>query len=97
MKKIVINGRRFEYEVFCDASEYGECYWTEFYEGTIRFYKKKYRIFGPMIECEVPNFIFEVPFDIEDVNITKSELREKLVRAVKILDRAKEIERGELI
>ena len=45
-KSLDVNGRKIEYEVFYDVSEYGETYETAFYEGTKIVSRKKYFLFG---------------------------------------------------
>lgn len=97
MKTIKIKGQQFEYEVFFDAHEFGEKEWTEFYQGTIVTYRKKYFLFGKIIKHERPKLIFKVDFNIEDLYYTKKEIREKLERKVELLNRKKEISKGEII
>jgi len=96
MKKITILGEEFEYERHYDEIGYNYSS-TRFYQGTEEIIKRKYIFFGEKITKVVPKKVFLVGFWIENPNWTKEELRKKLEREVKILNRAKEIERGELI
>ncbi len=97
MNSIKINGRTLEYEVFYDVSEYGETYETAFYEGTKTERRKKYLLFGPTIEKTVPNEIFKLYLNIEDPGYTKDDIRRKIERALELLERPSEIERGEIV
>ena len=97
MKKITIDGREFEYKVFRDCNEHGDWEWTEFYQGTeIRKYKR-FIFFGKTIKEVVPKLIFEISINIEDSCYTKEDIRKKLSRQVELLNRAEEINRGEII
>ena len=97
-KKILdVNGRKIEYEVFYDVSEYGETYETVFYEGTQIVSRKKYFLFGEQVSKEVPREIFRLYFNIEDEGRTKSEIRAIIERKLELLDRKDQIRRGELI
>jgi hypothetical protein len=53
--------------------------------------------FGPKITVEVPIQVFKFEGDIKSNHFTKEELRKKLEKKVKLLDRQAEIDRGELI
>jgi hypothetical protein len=97
MKSIDVNGRKIEYEVLYDCSEYGETYETIFYEGTEVKTRKKFLLFGEKIEKLVPKEIFRLYLDIEDEGMTRSEARRKIERRLELLDRKEQIERGELI
>ena len=97
MKTIEINGRKIQYEVLYDVSEYGDTYETVFYEGTQIVSKKKYLLFGETITKEVPYEIFRLYFNIEDEGRTKSETRAIIERRLELLDRKVQIERGEIV
>lgn len=97
MKTIEINGRKIQYEVLYDVSEYGDTYETVFYEGTQIVSKKKYLLFGETITKEVPREIFRLYFNIEDEGRTKSETRAIIERRLELLDRKAQIERGEIV
>lgn len=97
MKTIEINGRKIQYEVLYDVSEYGDTYETVFYEGTQIVSKKKYLLFGETITKEVPREIFRLYFNIEDEGRTKSETRTIIERRLELLDRKAQIERGEIV
>lgn len=102
MKKIIISGREFFYEIFADYDEFrGITYETEFYDQLGTKMEKKYNFFGhkfgPIVEVEDNSWVFSVNFNIEDETITKSELRSILERHVELLFRKSEIESGQLI
>lgn len=97
MKKITISGREFQYQNFWYESEFGDYAKTTFYQGTKTETYRKYWLFGPMITVEVPIEVFVFDDDIESNRFTKEELRQKLEKKVKLLDRQAEIDRGELI
>lgn len=97
MKTIDVNGRKLEYEIFYDVCEYGETYQTVFYEGTISKNRKKWFLFGPEIIISKPKELFKLYFNIEDPNLTKSDIRFTLERKIELLNREKEIEEGEII
>jgi len=97
MKTITISGREFQYQIFWYDGEYGDYAQTIFYQGTEIENKRKFWLFGPIITVEVPIEVFKFDGSIESVNFTKDELRKKLEKKVKLLDRQEEIDRGELI
>jgi len=97
MKSIDVNGRKIQYQVFYDVSEYGETYETVFYEGTRIVSRKKYYLFGEPVSKEEPREIFRLHFNVEDAHRTKSEIRAAIERRLELLDRKGQIRRGELI
>lgn len=98
MKKITILEQEFEYKVYADANEHdGVYYWTEFYQWTEVKTHKKYFLFGEVFTKIVPKLVFEVWIDIEDSCYTKAKIRARLEEQVELLNRAKEISRGEII
>lgn len=97
MKTLDINGRKINYEVLYDVSEYGETYETVFYEGTKITTRKKYYLFGEKISKEVPREIFRLYFNIEDERKTKRDIRSRIERELELLGRKEQIEKGELI
>ena len=94
MKELNVNNRIFQYQMFVDINGFIT---THFYEGTETITRKKYWLFGPYITKEVPHEVFTLNFSIEDDNYTKSEIQRRLESKIEILDRKKEIERGEII
>lgn len=106
MKSVTLLGKEYFYEI-----DYSECvgYFTEFGTRVVKKYSKKWLLCGPLIETEIlEDRVFFVYFDIENGELTKSELRETLEKELKkefkslkrkaeILDRKEEIKRGELI
>ena len=97
MKKITISGQEFEYKVFHDCTEHGDWYWTEFYQGTEEETYRKYLFFGEKKIRIIPKLIFTEHTNIEDNCYTKANIKKRLERQVELLNRKKEIERGEII
>jgi hypothetical protein len=97
METIIISGREFQYEIVWYDGEYGDYAETIFYQGTETETKRKYLFFGPIITVEVPIKVFKFDGNIKSNHYTKKELRERLEKKVKLLDRQAEIDRGELI
>jgi hypothetical protein len=93
MKKINIDGVELDYEIM--VSEFDE--WTYFYQGTKKVNKRKYFLFGPLVEVIKPIFVFKVGFNIESEFITKDVVRSHINRGVELLNRKEEIKRGEII
>jgi hypothetical protein len=46
LRYVDIEGRIIHYKCFFDTSEWGDMYWTEFYEGTVKVTRKKYFLFS---------------------------------------------------
>lgn len=97
MKSITINNKTFYYVVQLNCTEYGNYYWTEFYQETYTETYKKYWLFGPTLTREIPIILFQLYCDIEDKYLTKSDVKERIQRQVELLDREEEIKRGEII
>ena len=101
-KKISILGLEYFYLLCGDMNDYGdEWYWTVFYNETKIRSRKKYFLFGPIIEWEEPIELFRTEFDIEDSSYTKDELRvimeKKVIRFLGLQNREEEIRKGDLI
>ena len=97
MKTITVKDYTLHYKVEYDVNEFGDCEWTDFFLGTETVTRRKFWLFGKKIEKQVPKFVFSVNFDIETPTRTKQEIREILERRVELLNRAEEIEKGEII
>jgi hypothetical protein len=97
METITISGRDFDYKVVYYDGEYGDYAETIFYQGSETETHRKFWLFGPIITVEVPIEVFKFDGNIESNHYTKKELRKKLEKKVKLLDRQAEIDRGELI
>jgi len=97
MKEINVNGRTFQYEVEMYQGEFGYFYETLFYEGLETRTRKKYFLFGETITITKPKWVFTIHCDIESEYYTKSEIRNKILKQVELLERKKQIERGEII
>lgn len=97
MGKVNIKGRELKYIVQYDCSEYGDYYWTQFYEETYTKTYKKFWLFGPTLTKEVPIVLFTLHLNVEDEYYTKSDIRTKISRKLELLDRKEQIKRGELI
>ena len=97
MKSITINGRTFQYQIYADYDQFGDNVSTCFYDGTEIIKHKKYWFFGEVISKEEPKIVFELPFSIEDHSMTKEQVRSHIERAVTLLNRREQIQRGEII
>jgi len=97
MKEIAINGETFMYRVCWQMNEHYDYEWTEFFKEVKFTYRKKFFLFGKRIRIDKPQVLFTVAFSIEDHTITKEEVHDKLERAIALLRRKEEIERGEII
>jgi hypothetical protein len=97
MKTIKIGARELQYQTLCDEGLDGsDVIYTEFYEGTETYKAKKYLIFGPVIEKEVPKLLFTIYEDSNNERLTKGWWREKILRELELVNRKEELERGEL-
>ena len=97
MGSVTIKDKTFHYTVQYDCSEYGDYYWTEFYQETYTKTYKKYWLFGPTLTREIPIILFKLGLNIEDKCFTKKDIKERLDRQIELLEREEEIKRGEII
>jgi hypothetical protein len=104
MNKLEVYGLDIYYTLGHVCHEYdGDLYWTDFYtkEGVKNVKKWSWKKFRMVSTGEVvPNFIerFTLPFWItKSSHLTKKELRTILEKKVSIINREKELERGEFI
>ena len=97
LKTLFVNGQQFEYKVCSDVSEYDTYSWTEFYRGVEAVTYRKYWLFGEKVTVYKPKFVFKIYHDIENKGYTKAEVRKWIEREVELLNRADEIEKGEII
>jgi hypothetical protein len=100
-KTITILGKEYLYElVSYDCGPYGgdTCYNTYFYNPTpIIKTRKKYLLWGPEIEYSEYEQLFIIHCNIESSYFTKEEITKKILKEVALLNRADEIQRGEII
>jgi hypothetical protein len=97
MKTIKIGDRELQYQtVWDEALDGSDVIYTEFYEGTEVKKSKKYIVFGPVIEKEVPKLIFTIYEDANNTRVTKEWWRETILLELKLINRKEELERGEL-
>lgn len=97
MENINIDDKQFFYEIFVEVDEYGESWETVFYSELRTKKRKKYLLFGPMVEVPDHKEAFTVPFNIASPHLTKDELRSILERHVELLSRQEQILKGELV
>jgi hypothetical protein len=100
MKEITIKGRKYLYKVQYDIGEDGISSWVEtiFYNATpITKTRKKYWLWGPIVEYFEHEELFRVYLDIESPNNTKKYVTQKVMEKIDLLYRHEEIERGEII
>lgn len=94
MKDIVINGRKFQYELVYDEY-YSEI--TRFYDGVIITHRKKYFFFGRYIVIKEPKFVFSINLSIEDARYSKEQLIQYITPALNKYDRKIEIDNGDIL
>jgi len=92
-KEIVYDGKKYQYHQVEDNC--GEK--TYFYYNTTYASHPKYLIFGPIIIKTIPKFIFQIYGHIESEIFSKDDIRMKIHEKVNIINRRKEIKRGEII
>ena len=99
MKKLKFKDRNFLYRVSTyDAGHDCTGYETTFYDATPKITKrKKYFLFGDMIEVEDHTMLFTIYTNIEDPHQTKEKITEKIAEKVVILKRQEEIDRGDIV
>jgi hypothetical protein len=97
MKTLTINNRELKYRIFWHSSKYGECEWTEFYEGTTTKTYKRFCLFGKETTVVKPKYVFTIYRDIEDKSYTKKQVRDWIQYELDLLNREDEIMRGEII
>jgi hypothetical protein len=99
MKAITIGERTFEYQTAWIS--YGDVAGDEpvtiFYSGTKLVTKKKWWLFGPSIQTEVPKEVFRIYADSDDKELSKSWWRKRIEGEIDLLNRKEELEKGELI
>lgn len=86
-----------EYKIFHDVNEWGEGYFTEFYEGLNIIKRKKYWLFGEVITETEPNLLFTLDFSIESAFYTKGKVRRIIEEKLELMGRKEELKRGEII
>ena len=100
-KVITIEGRVYVYEVVSyDCGYYGAdtCYYTKFVNPVPKIKtRKKYLLWGPEIEYTEYETLFTINCNIESSDYTKEEITQKIMKEINLLNRAEEIERGEII
>ena len=101
MKSITYKDRNFLYEVEAFAcGDYGtfNCYETVFYDAihTVKT-RKKWWLFGPIVEYNVYNKLFKLYCNIESPGITDIEIRALLDIEIVLLNRRNEINKGNII
>jgi hypothetical protein len=94
MKSLTINNRTFYYDNYVDRYMNPT---TDFYEGIEKGVRKKYFLFGEKITITKQKYVFSLGIDIESPYLSKEDVRKYILKEIKILDRTKEIENGEII
>jgi hypothetical protein len=95
MKRLKFDDREFFYMVI-EWDEYKGS--TYFYDTTVYFAKrKKYWLFGEMINIPYYKELFRLSVNIEDPTFSKDDIREKIAKNISILERLEEIKKGEII
>jgi len=94
---IEIDGRRLYYKGFCEVSEVGTYYWTEFYETTEIIKYRKWFFFGPVLTKEVPKVLFTIFEDCNNPLRDREWWSEAIRKKLSIESRKIEIDSGKLI
>lgn len=101
MKQIEIQGRTFLYEVNRYSGDHDSSAYqiTHFYKPTpLIKTRKKYLFWGPDVNYLEYERLFSLEYvDIESPKFTKEIITQKIMDKIAILNRAEEIERGEII
>lgn len=89
-----------KYKVCFDSGEYGG-YYTEFYRGIKIKRIRKFLLFGPYIEYEVPNKLFSLSDNIEDCSYTseywRKQIDSQMERHAEKEARCKEIKNNKIV
>ena len=94
MKNIVVNGRKFQYEVSTDQY----CFTTtRFYDGLETIVRKKYFFFGKLIGTIKPKLVFVVEANIEASCFSKEQVLKMIESKLKIYNRQIEINNGIIV
>jgi len=100
MKEITFENTELLYEITSyETGDFGETssYETKFYSPDFEVVKrKKYYLFGDIVEIKVHELLFTVNFSIESHYKTKEDVYKVLKRNVDLLNRRKEIKNGKL-
>lgn len=100
MKQIEIQGRTFLYEVKRYSGDHDSSGYeiTHFYKPTPTIKtRKKYLLWGPEISYTEYERLFSLYHDIESPTYSKEKITKLIMDKIAILNRAEEIERGEII
>ena len=97
MKKLLFNGIELDLKICSYVSEAGDSNWVEFYYGTEIIRKKKYILFGDVIETENPKLLFTIYANYNDLTLSKRWWREKISEKFEVINRKEELLKGELI
>lgn len=101
MYEIEVSGRKLNYKILYDVSEFGETYETVFFDKIMvnekRWSWRKFKFVETGKLVEEHKTLFCLYFDLHDAAYTKKDIRNRLQREVELLSRAEEIERGEII
>lgn len=99
MNSIQIDGRNLQYESEDFSDMAGDWKATAFYEGT-ELVQRKRRIGlfkSEVYEVEEPKFLFRIYENVNNILLSKSWWKRKILHELELVDRENEIKRGELI
>lgn len=85
MKTININGKEFQYKIVESIDYDWHIIATEFYDGVKEIKHKKYWLFGPIITKTVPNYVYRLPYNIEDPSYSKESIDRSMLSFVTYL------------
>lgn len=97
MEKINYKDQEFLYIIEeYDCGEYG--YRTHFFNPVpITTYRKKWYLFGPKVEEIIYEKLFTLDYSIRSPKKLKEDIQNDLDRNIKLINRQKEIEQGDIV
>jgi hypothetical protein len=101
MKTLDYRGFCFLYKIIrtdCGDDGVYNCFETIFYDGeTITKTRKKWILFGPIVEYKVYNELFRLYCNIESTQKTRRDVQKILDKQIDLLKRIEEIKNGNII
>ena len=90
MKEVTVKGITLQYDL--RYSYYDE--YTEFYYGIETVRRKKFYLFGPVIEYTKPKYVFTIYASTEDPSLSKEWWYNKISKKIDLMNRKEEIAQG---
>ena len=95
VKKVIeFDGVKYLYELVC----HDLFIFTYVYSSTPKItHRKKYFLFGPIVEIKEYEYLFDISMNIESPYYSKEDVRQKFAYYINLLNRKKEIEKGNIL